>query len=206
MGETAAYSKGLLARMQEPGGPSPSLQQLSTSADSRQPEEPRCDAKALLLKLLERSVHQTKPTYPVLSPSLLDSSTASVNSTSDAMLSSQHVYSHQQQYPQQHNDWHSNPHHVAQDHVRAMPAQAAVAQQHSYGRLNPNNINGAGDHAPSPASTNQDGIMNDDNKRVLEYIAQLMSINTREAALLELSKKREQVPELALVLWHSFGK
>jgi hypothetical protein len=27
----------------------------------------------------------------------------------------------------------------------------------------------------------------------------------REAALMELSKKREQVPELALVIWHSFG-
>jgi CCR4-NOT transcription complex subunit 9 len=33
----------------------------------------------------------------------------------------------------------------------------------------------------------------------------LMSPTTREAALLELSKKREQWDDLALVLWHSFG-
>ena len=32
-----------------------------------------------------------------------------------------------------------------------------------------------------------------------------MDPDSREAALMELSKKREQVPELALVLWHSFG-
>lgn len=45
----------------------------------------------------------------------------------------------------------------------------------------------------------------DDNRRVLEWIAQVLNANTRESALLELSKKREQVPELALILWHSFG-
>ncbi|KAL2874551.1 RNA-binding protein, CCR4-NOT complex subunit Rcd1 [Colletotrichum sp. CLE4] len=39
----------------------------------------------------------------------------------------------------------------------------------------------------------------------MAYIADLLSESTREAALLELSKKREQVPELALILWHSFG-
>jgi hypothetical protein len=41
---------------------------------------------------------------------------------------------------------------------------------------------------------------------VLEWISQLMKPATRETALLELSKKREQVPELALILWHSFGE
>ncbi|TKA68247.1 Cell differentiation protein rcd1 [Cryomyces minteri] len=46
---------------------------------------------------------------------------------------------------------------------------------------------------------------NEENRRLLEWIAQLMNVNTREAALLELSKKREQVPQLALILWHSFG-
>ncbi|KAM0269851.1 hypothetical protein ACHAQH_009627 [Verticillium albo-atrum] len=39
----------------------------------------------------------------------------------------------------------------------------------------------------------------------MAYIADLLNESTREAALLELSKKREQVPELALILWHSFG-
>lgn len=47
--------------------------------------------------------------------------------------------------------------------------------------------------------------MTEENRRVLEWIAQTLNSTTREAALLELSKKREQVPELALVLWHSFG-
>ena len=51
----------------------------------------------------------------------------------------------------------------------------------------------------------QDGVT-DENRRVLVWIAELMNPNLREAALLELSKKREQVPELALILWHSFGK
>lgn len=42
-------------------------------------------------------------------------------------------------------------------------------------------------------------------RRVLDQIAQMMRMDTRESALLELSKKREQVSELALILWHSFG-
>ena len=51
-----------------------------------------------------------------------------------------------------------------------------------------------------------DGIVSDENRKVLDWIAQLMKPETRETALLELSKKREQVPELALILWHSFGE
>jgi CCR4-NOT transcription complex subunit 9 len=53
---------------------------------------------------------------------------------------------------------------------------------------------------------NGDSGMSEENRRVLEWIAQLMKPNTRETALLELSKKREQVPELALILWHSYGR
>jgi CCR4-NOT transcription complex subunit 9 len=48
--------------------------------------------------------------------------------------------------------------------------------------------------------------ISEENRRVLEWIAQVLNTNTRESALLELSKKREQVPELALILWHSFGR
>jgi CCR4-NOT transcription complex subunit 9 len=54
--------------------------------------------------------------------------------------------------------------------------------------------------------TNSEVGMTEENRRVLEWIAQLMKPATRETALLELSKKREQVPELALILWHSFGR
>lgn len=46
----------------------------------------------------------------------------------------------------------------------------------------------------------------EENRRVLNWVAELMNGNLRETALMELSKKREQVPELALIIWHSFGK
>jgi hypothetical protein len=41
--------------------------------------------------------------------------------------------------------------------------------------------------------------------RTSAFLTDLLFDDTREATLLELSKKREQVPELALILWHSFG-
>jgi CCR4-NOT transcription complex subunit 9 len=37
------------------------------------------------------------------------------------------------------------------------------------------------------------------------YVHQLINPSTRENALLELSKKRENFPELAPYLWYSFG-
>jgi CCR4-NOT transcription complex subunit 9 len=40
---------------------------------------------------------------------------------------------------------------------------------------------------------------------IYALIIDLLDPNTRESALLELSKKREQYDDLALVLWHSFG-
>ena len=45
----------------------------------------------------------------------------------------------------------------------------------------------------------------EENRRVLGWVAELLNGNSRETALMELSKKREQVPELALIIWHSFG-
>jgi CCR4-NOT transcription complex subunit 9 len=63
----------------------------------------------------------------------------------------------------------------------------------------------ASEQQASLLSTN-DPQLAEDNRRTVEWIAQLLSPATREQSLLELSKKREQVPELALVLWHSFGK
>lgn len=47
--------------------------------------------------------------------------------------------------------------------------------------------------------------LSEDYQKVLVWVAELMDPARREGALMELSKKREQVPELALVLWHSFG-
>ena len=63
----------------------------------------------------------------------------------------------------------------------------------------------AGQLAATHAQENGNENVSEDNRRTMAYIADLLNENTRESALLELSKKREQVPELALILWHSFG-
>lgn len=42
-------------------------------------------------------------------------------------------------------------------------------------------------------------------QQVYQWINELANPDTRETALLELSKKRESVPDLAPMLWHSFG-
>ncbi|KAK0266700.1 RNA-binding protein, CCR4-NOT complex subunit Rcd1 [Friedmanniomyces endolithicus] len=105
--------------------------------------------------------------------------------------------------------------------------QAQQQQQQHYGRMtaqngstvNSNNMNqsslGSRDsaleqqqqqqqqqqHGPSSIFSSNGEQMSEENRRVLEWIAQVLNANTRESALLELSKKREQVPELALILW-----
>lgn len=56
-----------------------------------------------------------------------------------------------------------------------------------------------------PGSVPGNGQGQSENEKVYYLIVDLMSPNTREGALLELSKKREQWDDLALVLWHSFG-
>ena len=67
-------------------------------------------------------------------------------------------------------------------------------------------LNSTSNAEMAPTISASDGIVSDENRKVLDWIAQLMKPETRETALLELSKKREQVPELALILWHSFGE
>jgi hypothetical protein len=61
--------------------------------------------------------------------------------------------------------------------------------------------------APSSAAATAGGpsASINENDKVYWLIVELLSPQTREAALLELSKKREQWDDLALVLWHSFG-
>jgi hypothetical protein len=45
-----------------------------------------------------------------------------------------------------------------------------------------------------------------DYSQIYEWVSQLLKgPEGREKALLELSKKREQYDDLALILWHSFG-
>jgi len=69
------------------------------------------------------------------------------------------------------------------------------------------NNNGHNVHADhNLGGTSTDSSWSEENRRVLGWVAELMNGNSRETALMELSKKREQVPELALIIWHSFGR
>lgn len=122
------------------------------------------------------------------------------------MIPSAHVFSHQQQYPQDAPSWmhQQQGHH---HHAQQAAAAASAAQQHHYNRIAANHNNGlvsmnAG-HAQDASGI--DANVSEENRKTLRFIAELLQEDTREAALLELSKKREQVPELALILWHSFG-
>lgn len=54
-------------------------------------------------------------------------------------------------------------------------------------------------------STSLNSVMANDVKELHPLILQLANADQRESALLELSKKREAFPDLAPVLWHSFG-
>jgi CCR4-NOT transcription complex subunit 9 len=42
-------------------------------------------------------------------------------------------------------------------------------------------------------------------QRLYQLVLDLTNSEKREAALLELSKKREEFPDLAPILWHTFG-
>lgn len=64
-------------------------------------------------------------------------------------------------------------------------------------------MNGDG-NVPGAVSV-MDGGVSEENRKVFVWVAELLDPDRRETALMELSKKREQVPELALVIWHSFG-
>jgi CCR4-NOT transcription complex subunit 9 len=119
------------------------------------------------------------------------------------MMPSQHVYGQQHHYNAQGEQaWlHQQTSH--QHHAQAAALAASQAQAQHYNRIATQNNTA---HALGPAHPQaQEDVVSEDNRRTLAYVADLLNENTREAALLELSKKREQVPELALILWHSFG-
>lgn len=99
---------------------------------------------------------------------------------------------------------HQQNHH--QHAQQAAAAAASAAQQQHYNRIAANhNSNGPGVTSSHGQDTSMMDNVTEENRRTLAFIADLLNEETREAALLELSKKREQVPELALILWHSFG-
>jgi len=59
---------------------------------------------------------------------------------------------------------------------------------------------------PLPSGGNQYvSVLNVDDGTIYKLVVDLLEPSTREGALLDLSKKREQYDDLALVLWYSFG-
>ena len=129
------------------------------------------------------------------------------------MLSHNHVFSHQHQFNQEPSWLQQQQNHHPQQQVHHglhhnNHAQA-VAQQNHFNRISAN-TNGTNGHTLGLDRGNglgsAEGSFIEDNRRVLNWVAELLNGNSRETALMELSKKREQVPELALIIWHSFGK
>lgn len=122
------------------------------------------------------------------------------------MLQGAHVFSHQA-FGHNEPSWMQNHHQT--HHAQQAAAQVATTMAHAqhYNRIAASHNTAANAH---PSAHGQDSGMMDsvteENRRVLGWIADLLNEETRESALLELSKKREQVPELALILWHSFGQ
>jgi CCR4-NOT transcription complex subunit 9 len=122
----------------------------------------------------------------------------------------QHVFSHQQ-----FAEWSQPPHHQPKDAYNPSVTQQPHANNNHYNRMPATSsastapslpgVRGAGAQDMATMNGMEAGV-SDEHRQMLEWIAQLMRPETRETALLELSKKREQVPELALILWHSFGK
>ncbi|MDI1490655.1 MAG: RNA-binding protein, CCR4-NOT complex subunit Rcd1 [Ramalina farinacea] len=126
------------------------------------------------------------------------------------MLNQHHVFSHQHQYQepswlqqsQNHHSHQSNHHGQHHNHAQAL------AQQQHYSRMAGSNNGSNGhnlglDHSNGLGSA--EGNFLEENRKVLGWVAELLHGSSRETALMELSKKREQVPELALIIWHSFG-
>lgn len=86
----------------------------------------------------------------------------------------------------------------------ANASAAAVNSNSNANSITSNNT--ASSPATSAATASGPPASINENDKVYWLIVELLSPQTREAALLELSKKREQWDDLALVLWHSFGE
>jgi CCR4-NOT transcription complex subunit 9 len=57
-----------------------------------------------------------------------------------------------------------------------------------------------------PLFTPNASIPSNEEAKIYQLVASLLDPSEREVALLDLSKKREQHDDLALILWHSFGE
>ena len=98
------------------------------------------------------------------------------------------------------------------------PKPVSFMQQHTNLQYNPyqRNVSSFSDspnaipplalNTPNPALAYAGGSpAAHEEQKIYALVIDLLDPASREAALLELSKKREQYDDLALVLWHSFG-
>jgi hypothetical protein len=82
------------------------------------------------------------------------------------------------------------------------PPPALPPQQTQQPQVQSATMNTPGTTAVTPTGAEFAG----DYSQIFEWVSQLLKgPEGREKALLELSKKREQYDDLALILWHSFG-
>ena len=133
-------------------------------------------------------------------------------------LQQQATAHHHQQPPQQTQHLSHLPQHQQHAQAQAAAALNAAAQRSHFNSGPANNVasnggsgysQGHGSHSLSAdlgGASSLDGNFTEEHKRLVTWVAELLSGNSREQALMELSKKREQVPELAMIIWHSFGE
>lgn len=136
------------------------------------------------------------------------------------MLPGQHPFGGGQNYPHDHTSFlHQQQaaqaqaqHH--QQHLQAQQTQYGMQTRGLVGLSGASNNVVAGVAGISGGASASQGAIpsiimaargSEEDQKVYGWIAELISGGSRETALLELSKKREQVEDLALILWHSFG-
>jgi len=93
---------------------------------------------------------------------------------------------------------------AAQDTAGAASSSSAASSATTVTMSSAQSTSAAAASGPATAA-NSGSAANVDREQVYTWILELSSPDTRETALLELSKKREVVPDLAPMLWHSFG-
>ena len=110
----------------------------------------------------------------------------------------------QQQTPQQPQ---SQPQQASTEGIFWSPAPPHSVQPTSILQRPPQQIqSAAGMNTTGPQAMVPAGEFPGDYSQIFEWVSQLLKgPEGREKALLELSRKREQYDDLALILWHSFG-
>jgi CCR4-NOT transcription complex subunit 9 len=137
------------------------------------------------------------------------------------MLQTQHLFSHQQQYGQhEQSPWQNDTRSLNHQTMNQQAHATTHQQQQQYNRIainhnhsNNHNTNG-GNRQSSSDNTNgstaatsmtdvnafgMETARTEEDRKVLQWVAELEVPTTREGALMELSKKREQVQEIISV-------